>query len=134
MVDYFAILLGLTSIVLGAWEYSSFRKRVSEKPSQRPVALKRLKRRMCGIVLLLIAVGMVVADTVLRDVIKGNLFVLVYWSIGFLCALGVFMVVLIDIKHTAQEMLVDHQKIIEDAIKLQELGKSVKKNNTARDE
>ncbi len=134
MVDIFAIFLGLISIGLGMWEVLAYRRKKTDAPEGKKSARKRLVRRMVGAVLLLIAVGMVLVDNVVLNATENYTFILVYWGVGLLCALGVFVVVIIDIKKTTGEMLVDHQKIIVDALKLHDRHEKTNERDTSSNE
>lgn len=109
LVEYFCGVLVLASIGLAILEIIAYRRRLQDK-FLKAFARSRLRRRILGIVLLLAAIGFIIAGEIIRAR------VILYLSLSLICVLGIFIIVLVDLRQTAKEIISQHKQVISGSI------------------
>jgi len=133
-VYYFITILAVASVGLALWELRSFRRRRNDRLLKK-FARGRLIRRLAGVLLLFIAGGMVLAGDIVGFSMSGKIQFLLYWGMCLLSVIGVLVIVVIDLKYTAKELIMQQQQIIDDAIELykSQLSQEIKSNKENND-
>ncbi|MCD6386194.1 hypothetical protein J7M23_10520 [Candidatus Sumerlaeota bacterium] len=133
-VYYFITILAVASVGLALWELRSFRRRRNDRLLKK-FARGRLIRRLAGVLLLFIAGGMVLAGDIVGFSRSGKIQFLLYWGMCLLSVIGVLVIVVIDLKYTAKELIMQQQQIIDDAIELykSQLSQEIKSNKENND-
>jgi hypothetical protein len=111
LTDYFMIIFGLASMGLLIHEVAAYKQRSSD-PALSQFAKSRLKRRSAGVVLILVAVGTMLAGDFIQRSTGSRIIPLLLWGVCLVCAIGIFVVVIADVKETAREILIIQEDII----------------------
>ena len=114
LFDYIMVFLALASLGLLFHEVPAYKRRCHD-PVSKPFARGRLIRRTVGVVFLICAVFFVMAGNYIEKLPQAGYYPLVLWLLCLLCAIGVFGVLIIDVKETAREIIVMQEKMLEDS-------------------
>ncbi len=113
-LHYIALIPVVASIVLGVIEVLAYKRR-SRDVMARKYALPRLLRRMVGLFMMLFAVVMFIVGDLVQASTQEPARALPYWGICLASAFVIFVIVVIDIKRTADEIFAQEQLMLNTA-------------------
>lgn len=111
-VEYFLVLLAICSLGLIIFELIAYHRRIKDQYT-RTFARGRLLRRSGGVVLLIAAIA-----SILIGEFKPAT-AISWWSIALICVMGVFVIVILDLKQTIKEIIAQQGRIISNALQTQ---------------
>lgn len=124
-VEYFLVLLAICSLGLIIFELIAYHRRIKDQYT-RTFARGRLLRRSGGVVLLIAAIA-----SILIGEFKPAT-AISWWSIALICVMGVFVIVILDLKQTIKEIIAQQGRIISNALQTQNRQNQGEKNELDR--